>query len=144
MESSTSLNDSHQTVHSPPTTSKTKKTKFDRVSDLLIENKDARIKLIETLNNKKMYCEEDDIDTFYKSIAMSVKRLPPSLRAEAKMQHLQILSNLEMKNIQNEHQQLAYSQPPRQIDNATIQTFNPTSFESYPPAAHQQQGYYQL
>lgn len=146
MELSTSYNDdSQQIVHSPPTsvTSKKKKTKFDKVSDLLIQNKNARLKLIETLNNKKMYGEEDDVDAFYKSIAISVKRLPPLLRAEAKMQHLQILNNLEMKNAQNEHQQLAYPQPPRPIDNTTIQTFNPSSFESYPPA-HQQQGYYQL
>jgi len=134
---STSYNeDSQQTVHSPPknVTSKTKKTKFDRVSDLLVQNKDARLKLIETLNKKKSYVEEDDVDAFYKSIAISVKRLSPLLRAEAKMQHLQILNNLEMKNIQNEHQQIAYCQPPRPTDNTTTQTFNPSSsYESYAP-----------
>jgi len=138
-------NDSQQTVHSPPTGVKTKKRKIDKVSDLLIQNKDARLKLIETLNNKKMYGEEDDVDTFYKSIAISVKRLPPLLRAEAKMQHLQILTNLEIKNIQNEQQKIAYSQPPRPIDNtAAIHSFSPSSFETYSPThqQHQQQGYY--
>jgi len=148
MELSASYNnDSQQTVHSPPTSVKTKKRKIDKVSDLLIQNKDARLKLIETLNNKKMHGEEDDVDAFYKSIAISVKRLPPLLRAEAKMQHLQILTNLEIKNTQNEQQKIAYSQPPRptRIDNtAAIHSFSPSSFETYPPThqQQQQQGYY--
>lgn len=148
LQSTSYNNDSQQIVHSPPSSVKTKKRKIDKVSDLLIQNKDARLKLIETLNNKKIYGEDDDVDAFYKSIAISVKRLPPLLRAEAKMQHLQILTNLEIKNIQNEQQKIAYSQTPRPIDHtAAIHSFNPSSFETYPPThqqhqPQQQQGYY--
>ncbi|RZF41331.1 hypothetical protein LSTR_LSTR000045 [Laodelphax striatellus] len=42
---------------------------------------------------------EDDIDLFYKSVAASVKQLPPHLAAQAKLVHLQALNDLQMQQI---------------------------------------------
>jgi len=36
----------------------------------------------------KNLCEEDDIDLFYKSIAMTVKKMPPQAIKEAKLKTL--------------------------------------------------------
>lgn len=68
-----------------------------KVSDIFIENKETRAKLFMALND--MSQKQDDIDIFYKSIAFSVKRLSPMLRAQAKMQHLQTLNDLELKHM---------------------------------------------
>lgn len=46
---------------------------------------------------------DDDIDIFYKSIALSVKHLPPNLVAEAKIQHLNILNSLQLQATQQQH-----------------------------------------
>jgi hypothetical protein len=42
-------------------------------------------------------CEknEDEIDLFYRSIALTVKRLPPHLIAEVKLQHLKTVTELQ-------------------------------------------------
>lgn len=71
----------------------TKRKATDSISKLLDENKKAREKIFETFMSKN---SEDDVDMFYKSIALSVKRLPPHLISQAKMQHLQIVNNLEL------------------------------------------------
>lgn len=43
-------------------------------------------------------CPDDDIDLFFKSIAMSVKKLRPTLINEAKMKSLQMIFDLERRN----------------------------------------------
>lgn len=93
---------------SDTTSHQSKKRKYDKVSDILIENREARSKLLEALNNNSE--KQDDVDIFYKSIAMSVKRLSPILIAEAKMKHLQTLNDLELKHMQSvqQYQQTNY------------------------------------
>lgn len=39
--------------------------------------------------------EEDDVDVFMRSIALSVRRFPPKLRADAKMKILSLVTELE-------------------------------------------------
>lgn len=41
---------------------------------------------------------DDDVDVFFKSIAMSVKKLSPTLINEAKMKSLQMVFDLERRN----------------------------------------------
>lgn len=42
--------------------------------------------------------QDDDVDLFFKSIAMSVKKLSPNLIREAKIGTLDLLSRLECRN----------------------------------------------
>lgn len=80
---------------------------------LIDENRKTRERILDSLlQNKKSESTEDDIDLFYKSIAMSVKRLPKHLISLAKTQHLQTLVNLETKAI-NEQQGLSLIQQKR-------------------------------
>lgn len=81
-----------------------RKRKFaDSTSKLLEENKKARDKIIEAYMEKNTTAkQEDDVDMFYKSIALSVKRLPPHLVSKAKLQHLQIVTSLELEANQPE------------------------------------------
>lgn len=64
--------------------------------------------MLETLN--KMINVEDDIDVFYKSNAMSVKLLPPHLISQVKILYLQTLNDLELNNMQHQHQQPTHHQ----------------------------------
>lgn len=84
---------------SDTTLRQSQKRKYDKVSDILIENREARSKLLEAINDYSQ--RQDDVDMFYKSIAMSVKRLSPIFIAEAKMKHLQTLNDLELKHMQS-------------------------------------------
>lgn len=67
----------------------------DNISKILEENKKAREKIVETFVNINNVAQEDDVDMFYRSIALSVKQLPPHLIAKAKLQHLQIVNDLQ-------------------------------------------------
>lgn len=73
-----------------------KRKKINSISILLEENKKAREKILETFVNKTDVAQEDDVDLFYRSIAVSVKRLPPHLIAQAKLEHLQIVNKLQL------------------------------------------------
>lgn len=105
------LDTSIASVQTPPPSdtdgTKSRKRKLEKVSEMLVENRESRLKLIETLKDASQK-QEDEVDVFYKSISLSVKRLPPLLRSEIKMQHLQSLHNMELKHMQSQSQ---YHQP---------------------------------
>lgn len=84
------------------------KRKYDNVSDILIENREARSKLLEALNDYSQ--KQDDIDIFYKSIVMFVKRLPSIFIEEVKMKNLQTLNDSQLKHMQSlqQYQQSNY------------------------------------
>lgn len=42
--------------------------------------------------------DEDDVDVFMRSIALSVRRFPPKLRADAKMKILSLVTEMEFPN----------------------------------------------
>lgn len=84
-----------------------RKRKIEKVSELLVENREARVKLMETLRNTTSN-KEDDVDAFYKSVALSVKQLPPLLIAESKLQHLQTLQKIELKHMRDQQYQQPY------------------------------------
>lgn len=46
---------------------------------------------------QKLWDDDDDIDLFFKSIAHSVKKLPHQFRSQAKIQTLNLLTNLEIQ-----------------------------------------------
>lgn len=67
----------------------------DKIVELLEARHVERQEIISTIN---MQIRDDDIDLFFKSIALSVKKLSPSLINEAKMRSLQMLFDLEHQN----------------------------------------------
>lgn len=103
---------SPQSIQSTSSASSSKKRKISQVDDddmlqLINENRKTREQILDSLlQNKKSERTEDDIDLFYKSVAMSVKRLPRHLISSAKTQHLEILNDLETKAA-NEQQGLS-------------------------------------
>lgn len=127
---------SPDSLQSTPSASSSKKRKKSQVDDgdmlqLMKENRKTREKILDFLvQNKNPECE-DDVDLFYKSIAMSVKRLPKHLLSSAKTQHLQILTNLENEaaNLQQgviRHTRVETStQPERSFDRNPHQTSSP-------------------
>lgn len=143
-------------VQTPPPSdtdaSKSKKRKMEKVSDILAENRESRLKLIETLKGAGQK-QEDEVDVFYKSISLSVKRLPPLLRSEIKMQHLQSLHNIELKYM---HSQSQYQQPyycpqqnipehslVHQTQTQTYQPLDPQENQSCPSQSTSSQPFYE-
>jgi hypothetical protein len=61
-------------------------------------------------------CEkkEDEIDLFYRSIALAVKRLPRHLIAEVKLKHLKTLAEMEPVVYHEEDREQQYFQHPTQ------------------------------
>lgn len=55
-------------------------------------------------------CEkkEDEIDLFYRSIALTVKRLPPHLIAEVKLQHLKTVTEMQPRFYHEENREEQY------------------------------------
>ncbi|CAH1111339.1 unnamed protein product [Psylliodes chrysocephalus] len=66
----------------------------DNISKLLKENKKAREKIVETFLDKTNVPQEEEVDVFYRSIALSVKRLSPHLIA--KLRHLETINELQL------------------------------------------------
>lgn len=117
-----------------------KEKKNDKVADLLNQNKVSRNKLIETLN--KIKSVEDDVDIFYKSITVSIKRLPPDLIAEAKMQNLQTLHNLELQHRQNQQQKFYYNLPSQQDNQPSQLLLRQSHYPNYQPHSHPEMQHY--
>lgn len=66
----------------------------ERMIGLLEERCKEQTRIMENLTSQS----QDDIDLFFKSIAISVKKLPPALVFEAKRRTLEIVADLEMQN----------------------------------------------
>jgi len=74
---------------------KSKRQKYNEKVMQVLE--DRRIERNEIMKNMAQN-REDEIDLFFKSIAMSVKKLSPALINEAKMKSLQMVFELEIRN----------------------------------------------
>lgn len=82
----------------PPTKSASKKVKQnDSLVELLNKGNSERKKIMEHIFNAD---DEDPIDVFFKSMALTVKHFSPALKVKAKMDILRIVSELEMENNQ--------------------------------------------
>jgi len=79
-------------LQNPP---KSKRQKYNEKVIQLLE--DRRVERNDIMRNI-VQNREDDIDLFFKSIAMSVKKLSPALINEAKMKSLQMVFELETRN----------------------------------------------
>lgn len=92
---------------STPSTSrvgtKRKVSSTNEITELLEKNRKSREKLINNFLEKKSSENDDDVDTFYKSIAMTVKKLPPHLIRKAKIKHLEVLNELEIEATQEKN-----------------------------------------
>lgn len=78
-----------------------KRSKKEKISDIIAKRSKERNELfskIEAQNNllmSQLKNEDDDVDIFYKSIAMTVKKLPKQAINEAKMKTLALVNQLE-------------------------------------------------
>jgi len=74
---------------------KIKRQKYnEKVIQLLEDRRSERNDILKNMAQNR----EDEIDLFFKSIAMSVKKLSPALINEAKMKSLQMVFELETRN----------------------------------------------
>lgn len=85
-----------------------KRKNNDDIAHLLKKNKGKYQKLICIISGAEH--KEDEIDVFYKSIALSVKRLPRHLIADVKLQHLKTVTEMELR-IYHEQQQESEESP---------------------------------
>lgn len=77
---------------SPPKIKRQKKN--ERLIQLLEERRSERNDIVRNMVQNR----EDEVDVFFKSIALSVKKLSPALINEAKMKSLQMVIDLETRN----------------------------------------------
>lgn len=63
--------------------------------DKVLERMEVRLDETEDIIRNFSQNQEDDVDLFFKSIAMSVKKLSPELICEAKLRSLKMISELE-------------------------------------------------
>jgi hypothetical protein len=70
-----------------------KRKNNEQVACLPSNNKAKHQKVIYVTNSREK--KEDEIDLFYRSIALTVKRLPPHLIAEVKLQHLKTVTEMQ-------------------------------------------------
>ncbi|KAL4149106.1 hypothetical protein QTP88_003121 [Uroleucon formosanum] len=78
------------------------RSKEDKISAILAKrSKDTKDTILKIQEQNKLLaknlCEEDDIDLFYKSIAMTVKKMPPQAIKEAKLKTLTLITEIDDK-----------------------------------------------
>lgn len=78
------------------------RSKEDKISAILAKrSKDTNDTILRIQEQNKLLaknlCEEDDIDLFYKSIAMTVKKMPPQVIKEAKLKTLTLITEIDDK-----------------------------------------------
>ncbi|XP_022160536.1 uncharacterized protein LOC111026715 [Myzus persicae] len=79
----------------------TNKRKNLHVTELLEKRSEERTELMTQLMTKKNTVEYDDVDHFFKSLTLSVKKLPPHLISQAKLKMLTIVTDLELQAANN-------------------------------------------
>lgn len=94
----------------------------EKILELMEDRRNERNQILKDLSQNR----EDDIDVFFKSIAMSIKKLRPALINEAKMKSLQMVFDLESRNVS------AISPPPSSSSPRSTSTF---VYYSSPPSA---------
>lgn len=75
----------------------TNKRKNLKVTELLDKRSKERTELMTQLIAKQNKDEYDEVDHFFKSLALSVKKLPPQLISQAKLKMLTIVTDLELQ-----------------------------------------------
>lgn len=100
----------------------TNKRKNLKVTNLLEKRSRERTELMTQLIAKKNTDEYDDVDHFFKSLALSVKKLPPQLISQAKLKMLTIVTDLELQAADNRT---------HNVHRVSLQTNNSTSSSPY-------------
>ncbi|XP_022166411.1 uncharacterized protein LOC111030965 isoform X2 [Myzus persicae] len=99
----------------------------ERFIQLLEERRNERKDIVRNMVQN----HEDEVDVFFKSIAMSVKKLSPTLINEAKMKSLQMVFDLEARNafVNIPH----YSPTPstESFSSQSLQSVNINNFDSH-------------
>lgn len=78
---------------------KTEEEDFDQRVQAIVEKRNDKIE--ELLTKIVLQGQEDSLDLFFRSVAMSVRKLQPNLIQEAKIRVLQLLTELEEKQSQS-------------------------------------------
>lgn len=87
-----------------------------------------RTELMTQLIAKKNTDEYDDVDHFFKSLALSVKKLPPQLISQAKLKMLTIVTDLELQAADNRTHNVHIIPSSGRV---SLQTNNSTSSSPY-------------
>ncbi|XP_060865139.1 uncharacterized protein LOC132941213 [Metopolophium dirhodum] len=107
---------------------------------VLKQGSEERKKIFEIINKVE---EDDPIDTFFKSMASTVKTFSTSLKIKAKKEIFDIVNNLEFQNhgINNDSTPRIYSSSPStQSSQSTFTTYNhPVPVEGLPEVANNYQ-----
>lgn len=82
---------------------KTSKRKNLNITELLEKRSKERTQLMTQICSKKNTVDDDDVDHFFKSLAISVKKLPPHLIAQAKLKMLTVLTDLQFHDPGNRY-----------------------------------------
>ncbi|KAF0731668.1 Uncharacterized protein FWK35_00032855 [Aphis craccivora] len=120
-----------QCLQSPSTSrpqKSTNKRKNLKVTDLLEKRSRERTELMTQLIAKKNTDEYDDVDHFFKSLALSVKKLPPQLISQAKLKMLTIVTDLELQAADNRTHNVHIIPSSGRV---SLQTNNSTSSSPY-------------
>ncbi|KAE9543349.1 hypothetical protein AGLY_003260 [Aphis glycines] len=80
---------------------KQQKKKTEAFIEILNKRSEERNRLFKELTKIE---EEDPIDLFFKSIALTVKKFSPELKIKAKMDVLKIINDLELQNLKPSEQ----------------------------------------
>lgn len=99
------LETTKQKLTADPKTNKKVKRSDDLV-EVLKKRSQERNKLIEKLTK---FEDDDPIDVFFKSLALTVKQFSPELKVRAKLDILRIVSELELKNNHHKDVMLSFS-----------------------------------
>lgn len=89
------INESTKEVFKSQEPPPNKRKKYNKeIVELLEDRRKERNEIVKNVIQNR----DDDIDVFFKSIAMSIKKLSPELINEAKMKSLQTVFDLEKRN----------------------------------------------
>lgn len=89
---------------------KKKVTTQDAVLKALKERKEERELLMKTVETafQPVVEKEDEIDHFFKSIALTVKKFSPAEKVETKMKVMEVVTAIEMRRFSNTNNQVVY------------------------------------
>jgi hypothetical protein len=82
-----------------PAKKKNKKSTSDAILQALKEKKEDRERLMKTLESAFEEKDEDEIDLFFKSVALTVKNFSPAEKAETKLKVMELVTGIEMRRL---------------------------------------------
>lgn len=123
------------------------RSKEDKISVILAKrSKDTKDTILSIQEQNKLLatsmknlCEEDDIDIYFKSIAMTVKKMPPQAIKEAKLRTLTLINEIDDKysnrqtlpyQVPSDYKHMYQCQPSSYSTSTSSQGFLPFNYDT--------------